>query len=114
MFLWMVEEFTFILCHLPKDDWDGALVLGHELLLLAHSHCRRKRGSCRVGATPLDRLPFRRIYVGLRPSMRHCTMGAHMRNICHPEGVTILLQNLRVRNAGARHYSAGVAGMGSV
>ena len=57
MFLWMVEEFTFILCHLCKDDQDGALVLGHKLLLLACSHCRRKRGSHRVGATPLDRLP---------------------------------------------------------
>ena len=57
MFLWMVEEFAFILCHLPKDDWDGALVLGHELLLLAHSHCRWKRGSRHAGATPLDRLP---------------------------------------------------------
>ena len=57
MFLWMIEEFAFILCHLPKDDWDGALVLGHELLLLACSHCCRKRGSCHAGATPLDRLP---------------------------------------------------------
>ena len=55
MFLWMVEEFAFILCHLPKDDRDGALVLGHELL--AHSHCRRKRGSRHAGATPLERLP---------------------------------------------------------
>ena len=58
MFLWMVEEFAFILCHLSKDDRDGALVLGHELLLLAHSRCRRKRGSRRAGATPLDRLPI--------------------------------------------------------
>ena len=57
MFLWMVEEFAFILCHLHKDDQDGALVLGHELLLLACSHCHWKRGSCCVGATPLDRLP---------------------------------------------------------
>ena len=53
----MVEEFAFILCHLHKDDRDGALVLGHELLLLAHSRCHRKRGSRRAGATPLDRLP---------------------------------------------------------
>ena len=53
----MVEEFAFILCHLCKDDQDGAMVLGHELLLLAHSRCRRKRGSHRAGATPLDRLP---------------------------------------------------------
>ena len=57
MFLWMVEEFAFILCHLRKDDQDGAMVLGHELLLLAHSHCCRKRGSHHPGATPLDRLP---------------------------------------------------------
>ena len=57
MFLWMIEEFAFILCHLPKDDRDGALVLGHKLLLLVHSHCRRKRGSHCAGATPLDRLP---------------------------------------------------------
>ena len=53
----MVEEFAFILCHVPKDDRDGALVLGHELLLLAHSHCHRKRGSRHTGATPLERLP---------------------------------------------------------
>ena len=58
MFLWMIEEFAFILCHLPKDDRDGALVLGHELLLLACSHCHRKRGLRRAGATLLDRLPM--------------------------------------------------------
>ena len=57
MFLWMVKEFTFILCHLCKDDQDGALVLGHELLLLVCSHCRQKRGSRRADATQLDRLP---------------------------------------------------------
>ena len=57
MFLWMMEEFTFILCHLRKDDRDGALVLGHELLLLVCSRCYRKRGSCCAGPTPLDRLP---------------------------------------------------------
>ena len=57
MFLWMVEEFAFILCHLHKDDQDGALVLGHELLLLACSHCCQKRGSCREGATQPNRLP---------------------------------------------------------
>ena len=44
MFLWMVEEFTFVLCHLHKDDYDGSLVLGHELLLLACSQCCWKRG----------------------------------------------------------------------
>ena len=57
MFLWMLEEFAFILCHLPKDDQDGAMVLGHELPLLARSRCRRKRGSRRPGATSLDKLP---------------------------------------------------------
>ena len=57
MFLWMVEDFAFILCHLHKDDQDGALVLGHKLLLLVRSRCCRKRGSCRADATPLDRLP---------------------------------------------------------
>ena len=57
MFLWMVEEFAFILCHLRKDDQDGALVLGHELLLLARSRCHWKRGSRHAGATSLDRLP---------------------------------------------------------
>ena len=57
MFLWMIEEFAFVLCHLHKDDQDGALVLGHELLLLAHSWCCQKRGSCCAGPTPLDRLP---------------------------------------------------------
>ena len=57
MFLWMLEEFAFILCHLRKDDQDGAMVLGHELLLLAHSRCCRKRGSRCPGATSLDKLP---------------------------------------------------------
>ena len=58
MFLWMVEEFAFILCHLHKNDRDGMLVLGHKLLLLACSLCHRKRGSRHAGATPLDRLPM--------------------------------------------------------
>ena len=57
MFLWMLEEFAFILCHLCKDDQDGAMVLGHKLLLLARSHCRWKRESRRPGATSLDKLP---------------------------------------------------------
>ena len=52
MFLWMIEEFAFILYHLPKDDRDGVLVLGHELLLLVHSHCCQKRGSRRVQVQP--------------------------------------------------------------
>ena len=44
MFLWMIEEYTFILCHLRRDDCNGFLVLGHELLLLARSWCCWKRG----------------------------------------------------------------------
>ena len=57
MFLWMIEELAFILCHLHKNDRDGALVLGHELLLLACSQCCQKRGSRCAGPSPLDRLP---------------------------------------------------------
>ena len=61
MFLWMVEEYAFILCHLCGDDHNGFLVLGHELLLLACSWCCRKRGGGRgshpSGPTSLDRLP---------------------------------------------------------
>ena len=61
MFLWMMEEYAFILCHLSGDDCHGFLVLGHELLLLACSQCCQKRGggwwSCHAGPTPLDRLP---------------------------------------------------------
>ena len=61
MFLWMIEEYAFILCHLWGDDCDGFLVLGHELLLLALSQCSWKRGGgrglCCTGQTPLDRLP---------------------------------------------------------
>ena len=37
-----------MLCHLHKDDYDGSLVFGHELLLLACSRCCRKRGEPRV------------------------------------------------------------------
>ena len=33
-----------MLCHLHKDDYDGSLVLGHELLLLARSRCCQKKG----------------------------------------------------------------------
>ena len=61
MFLWMIEEYVYILFHLHVDDHDGLLVLGHELLLLAHSRCCRKRGGGwglhRMSPTPLDRLP---------------------------------------------------------
>ena len=59
MFLWMVEEFAFVLWHLHKDD-NRSLVLDHDLLLLACSWCCQKRGgawgSCCAGPTPLDRL----------------------------------------------------------
>ena len=62
MFLWMVEEFAFVLCHLHRDYYDGSLVLGHELLLLARNWCcwkrGRARGSCCTGPTPFDRLPM--------------------------------------------------------
>ena len=37
MFLWMLEEYTFILHHLHIKDHDGLLVLSHELLLLVCS-----------------------------------------------------------------------------
>ena len=61
IFLWMIEEYAFILCHLCRDDHDGFLVLGHELLLLPCSWCCQKRGggreSCHSSPTPLDRLP---------------------------------------------------------
>ena len=61
MCLWMIEEYAFILCHLCRDDRDGFLVLGHELLLLVCSQCCWKRGegrgSHRTGPTPLNRLP---------------------------------------------------------
>ena len=58
MFLWMLEEFAFILCHLRKDDQDGAMVLGHELLLLAHSRCHRKRGSRHPGCYPTGQAAY--------------------------------------------------------
>ena len=61
MFLWMIEEYAFILSRLRVNNRDGQLVLGHELLLLTHSRCCRKRGggqgSCRAGLQPLDHLP---------------------------------------------------------
>ena len=61
MFLWMVKEYMFVLCHLCGDDRNGFLVLGHELLLLACSQCCQKRGGGwglhHTGPTPLDRLP---------------------------------------------------------
>ena len=57
MFLWMLEEFTFILHHLRRDDQDGTLVLDYELLLLARNQCFCKRGSRHAGPTTLDKLP---------------------------------------------------------
>ena len=51
MFLWMGEEYTFVLCQLFEDDRDGFMVLGHELLLLAHSQCCWKRGEAEDHAT---------------------------------------------------------------
>ena len=61
MFLWMLEEYMYILSRLCADDWDGQMVLAHELLLLACSRCCRKRGGgqgpCRTGVQPLDSLP---------------------------------------------------------
>ena len=44
MLLWMLEEYMYILGWLCKDDRDGLMVLGHELLLLVCSRCCRKRG----------------------------------------------------------------------
>ena len=61
MFLWMIEEYVYILSQLHMDDLNGQMVLGHELLLLAHSRCCRKRGGgrgpCRTGIQPVDQLP---------------------------------------------------------
>ena len=47
MFLWMVEEFIYIMGCLHDEDREGHIVLGHELLLLAQSWCFRKRGGGR-------------------------------------------------------------------
>ena len=61
MFLWMIEEYAFIPCHLHRDDRNGFLVLGHELLLLAHSQCwpeeRGRLGIMPCRPNPLERLP---------------------------------------------------------
>ena len=60
MFLWMIEEYVYILSQLHMDDLNGQMVLGHELLLLTHSRCCRKRGGgCgphRTGIQPMDQL----------------------------------------------------------
>ena len=61
MFLWMVEEFLYILGHLHEEDRDGHIVLGHELLLLMWSRCCNKRGGGRgahcASALLTDHLP---------------------------------------------------------
>ena len=48
MFLWMMEEYMYILSKLRMDDRDGQMVLAHKLLLLACSRCCRKRGGGQV------------------------------------------------------------------
>ena len=61
MFLWMLEEYVYILSWLHKDDRDGLMVLGHKLLVLVHSRCCRKKGGGRAPCCPsvlsLDCLP---------------------------------------------------------
>ena len=61
MFLWMLEEYVYILGRLHEDNQDGLMVLGHELFLLACSRCCRKRGGGRAPCFPavlsLDHLP---------------------------------------------------------
>ena len=37
------------------------------------------------GEYPHTHPHFRRICIGVRPSMTHCTMDAHTRNTCHPD-----------------------------
>ena len=60
MFLWMIEEYVYILSQLCINDLNGQMVLGHELLLLTCNRCCRKRGggqgSCHTGIQPVDRL----------------------------------------------------------
>ena len=61
MFLWMLEQYMYILSRLCTDDRDGQIVLTHELLLLVCSRCCRKRGGGQgphcTGTQPLDSLP---------------------------------------------------------
>ena len=61
MFLWMLEEFVYILGCLHEDDRDGCVVLGHELLLLTCSRCCSKRGggrgSCCSSVLSINLLP---------------------------------------------------------
>ena len=47
MFLWMLEEYVYILDQLHEDNRDGCVVLGYELLLVACSRCCSKRGGGR-------------------------------------------------------------------
>ena len=58
MFLWMIEEYVYVLSQLHVDDLNGQMVLGHELLLLTCSRCCRKRGGghgpCHTGIQPMD------------------------------------------------------------
>ena len=70
--------------HLHKDDQDGALVLGHELLLLVCNRCR-----------PEERVPLH----GCNPT---------------GQAACLLISNPGARNAGARHHAAGAPSMGSV
>ena len=60
MFLWILEEFVYILGLLHKDR-DRHMVLGHELLLLTCSRCCSKRrggrGLCHISALSIDLLP---------------------------------------------------------
>ena len=61
MFLWMVEEFIYILECLRKEDRDGRMVLGHKLLLLVCSrYCSKRgegRGLCCASALSINHLP---------------------------------------------------------
>ena len=60
MFLWMIEEYNFILSHLRVNDHNRLMVLGHELLHLACSRCCRKKrgpGFMPHGPNSLDQLP---------------------------------------------------------
>ena len=73
MFLWMLEEFVYILGCLCEEDRDGHMVLGHELLLLARIMCCSKRGggrgSCYTSVLSIDLLP------ASSPDTLECTIG---------------------------------------
>ena len=60
MFLWMLEEYVYILGLLCEDNRDGCMVLGNKLLLLVHSRCCSKRDEAEDDAAPtlsIDLLP---------------------------------------------------------